>query len=97
MAHHHGLPMGQILDMFQCVERLHELDPLAMKRLVQRERMLAVPRLDRQLPFKVDLLELLARLPLHIIACALVQEPCPGGAGALLPHSVFSTVSLLFR
>ena len=69
----------QILDVFQCVERLHELDPVSMRKLIQRERLLAVPRVDKCLPFKVDLTELLSRLPLHIIACALSQEPSPEG------------------
>ena len=69
----------QILDVFQCVERLNELDAISLRKIVQRERMLAVPRLDKMLPFKVDLVELLTRLPLHLMACILAQEPRENG------------------
>lgn len=71
--------MVQILDVFQCVERLNELDAMSLRKIVQRERMLTVPRLDKMLPFKVDLVELLTRLPMHLMACILAQEPRENG------------------
>lgn len=79
----------QILDVFQCVERLNELDAMSLRKLVQRERMLAVPRLEKLLPFKVDLVELLTRLPLHLMACILAQEPRENGR--LLPVCTITT------
>ncbi len=73
----------QILDVFQCIERLSELDAMSLRKLVQKERTLAVPRLEKLLAFKVDIVELLTRLPLHLIACVLAQEPRVDGG--LLP------------
>ncbi|EIE21981.1 hypothetical protein COCSUDRAFT_66773 [Coccomyxa subellipsoidea C-169] len=52
---------------------------MSLRKLVQRERMLAVPRLEKLLPFKADLVELLTRLPLHLMACILAQEPRENG------------------
>ena len=58
---------------------------MSLRKLVQKERMLAVPRLERLLAFKVDIVELLTRLPLHLVACVLAQEPRVNGV--LLPLS----------
>ncbi len=125
---------AQILDVFQCIERLHELGTASLRKLLTKGTLLAVPRLDKALPFRVsglrhacavvtngalhcchctnqsstlwcngacshgwmgipetaqecallpgqvDLLELLERLPLHLMACLLSQEPTRLGA-----------------
>ena len=43
----------QILDVFQCIERLHELGTASLRKLITRGTQLSVPKLDRALPFKV--------------------------------------------
>ena len=79
---------AQLLDVFRCVERLCETSPAALRKLVQRDSLIAaVPRTDAEPAFKVDTRELLRRLPLHVMACALAQEPRAGG-GARLPQPV---------
>ena len=71
---------AQLLDVFRCVERLSDTDPSSFRRLVQRDSLIAaVPRTDSLPAFKVDTRELLRRLPLHIIACVLAQEPRENG------------------
>lgn len=85
---HNCMDLWQILDVFQCVERLNDLDAISMRKLVQRERMLAVPRYEKLLPFKVDLMELLTRLPLHLIACVLAQEPKENGMLLTFCHMI---------
>ena len=67
---------AQLLDVFRCVERLSETSPAALRKLVQRDSLIAaVPRTDAEPAFKVDTRELLRRLPLHVMACVLAQEP----------------------
>ncbi|CAL8471502.1 g11044 [Coccomyxa elongata] len=82
----------KILDVFQCIERLSELDAMSLRKLVQKERMLAVPRLEKLLAFKVDIVELLTRLPLQLIACVLAQEPRVDGdwPGSVTTHPLYS-------
>ena len=68
---------------------------MSLRKLVQRERMLTVPRLDKFLPFKVDLVELLTRLPLHLMACILAQEPRENGTLPLtFPITVYMTCNM---
>lgn len=71
---------------------------------MQRDSLIAaVPRTDTLPAFKVDTRELLRRLPLHIMACVLAQEPCKDGAANTCParchnmqqHLLSSLVSLL--
>ena len=70
----------QLLDIFRCVERLSETDPASCRRLVQRDSLIAaVPRTESLPAFKVDTRELLRRLPLHVMACVLAQEPRANG------------------
>ena len=70
----------QLLDVFRCVERLSDTDASSFRRLVQRDSLVAaVPRTDSLPAFKVDTRELLRRLPLHIMACVLAQEPRENG------------------
>ena len=67
---------AQLLNVFRCVERLSETSPAALRKLVQRDSLIAaVPRTDAEPAFKVDTRELLRRLPLHVMACVLAQEP----------------------
>ena len=71
---------AQLLDVFRCVERLSETDPSSFRRLVQRDSLIAaVPRTESLPGFKVDTRELLRRLPLHVMACVLAQEPRESG------------------
>ena len=71
---------AQLLDIFRCVERLSDTDPSSFRRLVQRDSLIAaVPRTDSLPAFKVDTRELLRRLPLHVMACVLAQEPRENG------------------
>ena len=71
---------AQLLDVFRCVERLSDTDPSSFRRLVQRDSLIAaVPRTDSLPAFKVDTRELLRRLPLHVMACVLAQEPRENG------------------
>ena len=78
---------AQLLDVFRCVERLSETSPASLRKLVQRDSLIAaVPRTDAEPAFKVDTRELLRRLPLHVMACMLAQEPREEGeARPLLP------------
>jgi len=70
----------QLLDVFRCVERLTDTDPSSFRKLVQRDSLIAaVPRTDSLAAFKVDTKELLRRLPLHVMACVLAQEPSEKG------------------
>ena len=67
---------AQLLDVFRCVERLSETSPASLRKLVQRDSLIAaVPRTEAEPAFKVDTRELLRRLPLHVMACVLAQEP----------------------
>ena len=71
---------AQLLDVFRCVERLADIDPTFFRRLVQRDTLIAaVPRADPAPAFKVDVRQLSRRLPLHIMACVLAQEPSSDG------------------
>lgn len=70
----------QLLDVFRCVERLADIDPASFRRLVQRDTLVAaVPRADNAPAFKVDVRQLVRRLPLHVMACVLAQEPSSDG------------------
>lgn len=61
--------LAQILDVFQCIERLHELGTASLRKLLTKGTLLAVPRLDKALPFRVSAL---------VHACIVVTElrPC---------------------
>ena len=78
---------AQLLDVFRCVERLSETSPASLRKLVQRDSLIAaVPRTEAEPAFKVDTRELLRRLPLHMMACVLAQEPGEEGeARQVLP------------
>ena len=87
----------QLLDVFRCVERLSDTDSSSFRRLVQRDSLIAaVPRTDSLPAFKVDTRELLRRLPLHIMACILAQEPRENGARSP-DRVIYGTRSLTSR
>ena len=56
------------------------IDAASLRRLVQRDSLIAaVPRTDSLPAFKFNTRELLRRLPLHVMACILAQEPSKDG------------------
>lgn len=59
----------QIVDLFQCVERLHELGTASMRKMVSKGTLLAVPRLDKALAFQVHL-----KVPLQAALRDLVTQ-----------------------
>lgn len=67
--------------MFLCVDRLHQMDHITLRKVLQRGNMLALPRVNGKAAFRIDLAALLQRLPRHIMACVLARQPQPAAQG----------------
>ena len=78
--------MAQIVDVFVCVDRLHETTHATLRKVLQRGTVLALPRVNGAAAHRIDLAVLLARLPLHVMACLLAQQPQPAAQGASHLH-----------
>ena len=71
--------------MFLSVDRLHETTHATLRKVLQRGTVLALPRVNGAAALRIDLAVLLARLPLHVMACLLAQQPQPAAQGATYP------------
>ena len=94
------------MDLFQCIERLHELGAVSLRKLITKETILSVPRLDKALPFKVgyrrlhylhcrklsgwSLLGQMGCFCLNLVLWATGRSSGAAGAIARAPHSMRS-------
>jgi len=72
----------QIVDVFLCADRLHEMDHVTLRKVLQRGSVLTLPRANGAAALKCDLALLLQRLPRHAMACMLARQPMPAAQGA---------------
>ncbi len=72
----------QIVDVFLCADRLHEMDHVTLRKVLQRGSVLTLPRANGAAALKCDLALLLQRLPRHAMACILARQPMPAAQGA---------------
>ncbi|KAK9854177.1 hypothetical protein WJX84_011317 [Apatococcus fuscideae] len=86
---------AQILDVFNCVEQLHGLDHTGLRRSFQRSGQtwfVHVNRKGTSLRDEANILELIAALPRHLLACLLSGQPAADDADCWAP--ALTTVQL---
>lgn len=80
-GHVQGYSDTQIVDVFLCADRLHEMDHVTLRKVLQRGSVLTLPRINGATALKCNLVLLLQRLPCHAMACILARQPLPAAQG----------------